>query len=378
MGKVAQRLNGIVVIDKPEGIASYDVVRRLKGLISGEKVGFLGTLDPLATGVLPLLLGEGTKLAPFLEAGRKVYEASLLLGVVTDTQDREGQVLHSVDLGAYDLSPSKIEEVIKRFRGRIMQRPPMFSALKLKGEPLYKLARRGEEAERPLREVEIYELQVTGIDLPLLGLYVECSKGTYIRTLGHDIGGELGCGASMAALRRTRSGPFALDAALPLTEVEVLLRQRRLKQHLIPLAQAMDFLPVMEVGEAAAHEISHGQVLPVERVDQGIQLGGRQKAPQVPPVAQQHPDNQFSIQKRAGHFNKNMVVGMPHSGRGLKEGEVVRVVTRKGGGLVAVAEVRQDAGGLVLKPLRVFHDAFTKRPPYGKNKDSRMIDQGGR
>jgi tRNA pseudouridine55 synthase len=374
MGGSAPRLNGIVVIDKPEGIASYDVVRRLKGLISGEKVGFLGTLDPLATGVLPLLLGEGTKLAPFLEAGRKVYEASLLLGVVTDTQDREGQVLHSVDLGAYDLSPSKIEEVIKRFRGRIMQRPPMFSALKLKGEPLYKLARRGEEAERSLREVEIYELRVTGIDPPLLGLYIECSKGTYIRTLGHDIGGELGCGASVAALRRTRSGPFSIDAALPLTEVELLLRQRKLKQHLIPLAQAMDFLPVMEVGETAALQISHGQVIPLKGVDQGAQQG----VPQVPSVAQQHPDNQFSIQKRAGHFNKNMVVGMPHSGRGLKEAQVVRVVTRKGGGLVAVAEVRQGEEGLVLKPLRVFHDAFTKRPPYGKNKDSTMVDQGGR
>lgn len=333
MGKVAQRLNGIVVIDKPEGIASYDVVRRLKGLLSGEKVGFLGTLDPLATGVLPLLLGEGTKLAPFLEAGRKVYEASLVLGVVTDTQDREGQVLHSVDPGAYDLSPSKIEEVIKRFRGKIQQRPPMFSALKHKGEPLYKLARRGEEAERPLREVEIYDLRVTGIDPPLLGLYIECSKGTYIRTLGHDIGGELGCGASVAALRRTRSGPFSIDAALPLTEVELLLRQRRLKQHLIPLAQAMGFLPVMEVGETAALQISHGQ---------GIAVTG----------------------------------SVPQEGRQVAE--VVRVVTRKGGGLVAVAEVRQEEGGLVLKPLRVFHDTFTKRPPYGKNKDSTMVDQGGR
>ncbi len=371
MGKVAQHLNGIVVIDKPEGIASYDVVRSLKGLISGEKIGFLGTLDPLATGVLPLLLGEGTKLAPFLEAGRKVYEASLLLGVVTDTQDREGQVLHSVDLGAYDLSPAKIEEVIKRFKGKIQQRPPMFSALKLKGEPLYKLARRGEEAERALREIEIYELRVTEINPPSLGLYIECSKGTYIRTLAHDIGGELGCGAHVSALRRTRSGPFSIDAALPLAEVEVLIRQRRLKQHLIPLAQAMGFLPAMEVGETAALQISHGQIIPLAGLaPQGV--------PQVPSVAQQHPDNQFSIQKRAGHFNKNMVVGMPHSGRGLKEGEVVRVVTKKEGGLVAVAEIRQDAGGLVVRPLRVFHDAFTKRPPYGKNKNSTRVDQGGR
>ena len=344
MGGSAPRLDGIVVIDKPEGIASYDVVRRLKGLISGEKVGFLGTLDPLATGVLPLLLGEGTKLAPFLETGRKVYEASLVLGVVTDTQDREGQVLHSVDLGAYDLSPSKIEEVIKRFRGKIQQRPPMFSALKHKGEPLYKLARRGEEAERPLREVEIYELRVTGIDPPLLGLYIECSKGTYIRTLGHDIGGELGCGASVAALRRTRSGPFSIDAALPLTEVELLLRQRRLKQYLIPLAQAMDFLPVMEVGETAALQISHGQGIAVRGAGRGSGEEARQGVPQ----------------------------GVPQGGR--KEAEVVRVVTRKGGGLVAVAEIRQEEEGLVIKPLRVFHDAFTKRPPYGKNKDSTMVD----
>jgi tRNA pseudouridine55 synthase len=209
----------------------------------------------------------------------------------------------------------------------------MFSALKLKGEPLYKLARRGEEAERSLREVEIYELRVTGIDPPLLGLYIECSKGTYIRTLGHDIGGELGCGASVAALRRTRSGPFSIDAALPLTEVEVLLRQRRLKQHLIPLAQAMGFLPVMEVGETAALQISHGQVIPLAGT---APQGGRQVA------------------------------------------EVVRVVTRKEGGLVAVAEMRQVEGGLVLRPLRVFHDAFTKSPPCGKNKNSTMVDQGGR
>ena len=337
MGGFVPRLNGIVVIDKPEGIASYDVVRRFKGLVSGVKVGFLGTLDPLATGVLPILLGEGTKLAPFLEVGRKIYEASLHLGVVTDTQDREGQAVQSVDLGAYDLSPSNIEEVIKRFRGRIQQRPPMYSALKHKGEPLYKLARRGEEAERALREVEIYELRVTEINSPLLRLYIECSKGTYIRTLAHDIGGELGCGAHVTALRRTRSGPFSLEDALPLAEIEVLLRQRQLKQHLLPLAQVMGFLPVMEVGETAALQISNGQVIPLKGVDQGVPQGGR------------------------------------------KEGEVVRVAARKEGGLVAVAEIRQGEGGLVLRPLRVFHDAiFTKRPPYGKNKNSTMVDQGGR
>jgi len=328
--KGSARLHGIVVIDKPEGIASYDVVRRLKGLVSGVKIGFLGTLDPLATGVLPLLLGEGTKLAPFLEAGRKVYEALLLLGVVTDTQDREGQVLQKKDLKAYDLSAKGIERVLKQFRGKIQQQPPMFSALKQKGEPLYKLARRGEEAERALRGVEIYELQVTRIDPPWLGLYIECSKGTYIRTLGHDIGKELGCGATLAELRRIRSGPFSLEAALPLDEAEKLLRQRRLKQHLIPLVQAMAFLPVVEVGETDALQISHGQAMAAEGTGQG-------------------------------------------------SGEMVRIVAKQGGGLVAIGEIQQGKEGLVIRPLRVFHDAiFTKSPLYDKDKVPTMIDQGGR
>jgi tRNA pseudouridine55 synthase len=327
-----RRLNGIVVIDKPEGIASYDVVRRLKGLLSGVKIGFLGTLDPLATGVLPLLLGEGTKLAPFLEVGRKVYEASLLLGVVTDTQDREGKVLQAVNLAAFDLSPQRIEGVIDRFRGRIMQQPPMFSALKQQGEPLYKMARRGEEVERLLREVEIYELRLTQIDPPSLDLHIECSRGTYIRTLAHDIGGELGCGAHLTALRRTRSGAFSLEDALPLAEVEVLLRQRRLKQHLIPLAQAMGFLPAIELTEADALQISHGQVIPVASTDQRTQ----------------------------------------------QEGQVVRIVAENSGGLVAVGAIQRGKEGLALRPLRVFHDAFTKSPLYDKNKNSTMVNQGGR
>ncbi|OGP81302.1 MAG: tRNA pseudouridine(55) synthase TruB [Deltaproteobacteria bacterium RBG_16_54_11] len=383
MGRVARGANGIVVVDKPAGITSYDVVRKLKGLLSGLKIGYLGTLDPLATGVLPLLLGEGTKLAPFLEAGHKVYEAVLHLGVVTDTQDREGRVLQSVEVGGYDLSPQKIEEVIGRFRGRIMQLPPMYSALKQNGEPLYKLARRGEEVERALREVEIYELRVTEIDPPYLHLYIECSKGTYIRTMAHDIGRELGCGAHLTALRRTRSGPFSLDDALTLDDIEGLLKTGKLKKRMIPLAQAMAFLPAVEVEEADALQISNGQVITLadasHRSEEDAPQGGRKEVPQVPSVAQQHPDNQFSIQKRAGHFNKNMVVGMPHSGRGLKEAQVVRGVAREGGGLVAVGAIQHGTKGLVLRPLRVFHDAvFTKRPPYGRDRVHTMVDQGGR
>jgi tRNA pseudouridine55 synthase len=357
MGVFARGANGIVVVDKPVGISSYDVVRKLKQLLSGVKIGYLGTLDPLATGVLPVLLGEGTKLAPFLEAGHKAYEAALHLGVTTDTQDKEGQVLQSVDLRGYDLSPQKIEEVIERFRGRIMQLPPMYSALKQKGEPLYRLARRGEEAERALREVEIYELQVTRIDPPSLHLYIECSKGTYIRTVAHDIGGELGCGAHVAALRRTRSGPFSIEDALSLEAIEALLKAGKLKERIIPLAQAMGFLPVVEVGEADALQISNGQVITLAgascRSGENARQGGRQEVPQ----------------------------GAQQGGRkeGRKEGEVVRVVAKKGGGLVAVGAIQPGEEGLVLRPLRVFHDAiFTKRPPYGRDTVHTMIDQGGR
>jgi tRNA pseudouridine55 synthase len=357
MERSAHSVNGIVVIDKPEGITSYDVVRRLKGLLSGVKIGFLGTLDPLATGVLPLLLGEGTKLATLLETGHKVYEATLHLGVITDTWDREGQVLQLVDLDAYNLSPRRIEDVIQRFRGRIQQLPPMYSALKHKGEPLYKLARRGEEAARSLREVEIYKLEATEIDPPSLHLHIECSKGTYIRALAHDIGRELGCGAHVVALRRTSSGPFNLEAAFPLAEVERLFRGRQLKQRVIPLAQAVGFLPLIEVGEADALQISNGQIIPVAGIDQkakqAIPQGGRKEVPQ----------------------------GVPQVGRKeeRKKGEVVRVVAREGGGLVAVGEIYLGATGLVLKPLRVFRDdVFTKRPPYGKDTMHTMVNQGGR
>ena len=333
MGGVSRGVSGIFVVDKPAGVTSYDVVRRLKRVLFGVKIGYLGTLDPFATGVLPILLGEGTKLAPFLEAGHKVYEATLHLGVITDTQDKEGEILHSVDVAGYDLSPQKVEGVIQRFRGRITQLPPMYSALKQKGEPLYRLARRGEEVERALREVEIYELLVTEIAPPYLRLYIECSKGTYIRTVAHDIGGELGCGAHLAELRRRRSGPFCIKDALSLDDIEELLNMGRLQERIIPLAQAIGFLPAIEVGEADALQIRNGQVITLEDLH---------------------------------HVSE-------------EDGQVVRVVARKGGGLVAVGGIQRQKEGFVLRPLRVFHDViFTKRPPCGRDTVNTIADQGGR
>ena len=321
MGAV-RGVSGVLIIDKPARITSYDVVRELKPFLKGIKIGYLGTLDPLATGVLPVLLGEGTKLAPFLETGTKVYEADLMLGVVTDTQDKDGKALQSVDVGDYDLSTHRIEGVVQGFRGHIFQLPPMHSALKHNGEPLYKLARRGDEVPREPREVEIHALRVIEIDPPSMSLHVECSKGTYIRTLVHDIGAQLGCGAHLTALRRTRNGPFGLEDALTLGNVTALLKAGKFTERVIPLSQVMSFLPAVAVSEKDALQIHNGQAIPVHKLPHGSEAEGRR----------------------------------------------VRVLARRGGGLVAVGEIHQEEACFVVRPLRVFHDViFTKNPPCGKD-----------
>jgi len=324
MGAV-RGVSGVLIVDKPAGITSYDVVRELKPYVRGIKIGYLGTLDPLATGVLPVLLGEGTKLAPFLETGTKVYEAALLLGVVTDTQDKEGEIVATVDIGDCDLSPQRVEDVIGGFRGTITQTPPMHSALKHKGEPLYKLARRGDEVSREPREVEIYALLVTEIDPPSMSLHIECSKGTYIRTLVHDIGAQLGCGAHLTALRRQRNGPFGLEGALTLGEVKELLKEGKITERVIPPSQVMSFLPAVSVSEKDALQIHNGQAIIMEDLPE-------------------------------------------------EEGRKVRVLARRGGGLVAVGEIHQEKACFVVRPLRVFHDViFTKNPLYGKDTEHSYI-----
>jgi tRNA pseudouridine55 synthase len=330
-------VNGVLIIDKPMGITSYDVVRELKPDMKGIKIGYLGTLDPLATGVLPLLLGEGTKLAPFLETGKKVYEATLHLGVTTDTQDKDGRILATMDIGSCDLSPQRIEEVMQGFRGTISQLPPLYSALKHNGEPLYKLARRGEAVQKAPREVEIYELHVMEIDPPVIHLYIECSTGTYIRTLGHDMGAQLGCGAHLTALRRRRNGPFDVEDALSLAEVKGLLKAGKVTERILSLSQAVSFLPPVSVSKVDAIKIHNGQAITVE-------------AP-------------------------------PHGSE--EEGGKVRVLAKKGGGLVAVGEIHQEKACLVVRPLRVFHNAlFTKATSCGRNTVHTIINtmahQGGR
>lgn len=210
-------MNGVVVIDKPAGITSFDVVARVRRALGERRVGHTGTLDPMATGVLPVCVGEATKLVPFLMGGDKEYEAEALLGVTTDTLDATGTV--TSETNAANVSRADVERVLSRFVGEVMQRPPMHSALKVGGQRLYDLARRGIEVERAPRPVRIDAVELVACALPRLGLRVRCGKGTYIRSLVADLGEALGVGAHMTALRRTRVGAFGVADAVPLDAV---------------------------------------------------------------------------------------------------------------------------------------------------------------
>ena len=209
-------MNGIVIVDKPQGWTSQDVTARLRRVYATRRIGHGGTLDPMATGVLPVFVGRATRGVEFFEHAEKTYETVLLLGRTTDTQDVTGTTLAEK---AVHLSPADIENVLPRFRGDILQVPPMYSALKVNGKKLYELARKGQEVERQPRPITVFELTNLGFDGTRLSLRVRCSKGTYIRTLCQDIGEALGCGGCMEALRRVRAGEYGIEDAVPLEQL---------------------------------------------------------------------------------------------------------------------------------------------------------------
>lgn len=215
-------INGVINIYKIKGFTSHDVVAKLRGILKQKKIGHTGTLDPDATGVLPVCLGNATKLCDMLTEKKKEYIAKVQLGVTTDTQDMTGTVLQERPVV---VSGEKVREALQSFVGNYDQIPPMYSALKVNGKKLYELAREGKEVERKARPVVIHSIEVLEMSLPQLTIKVECSKGTYIRTLCHDLGEKLGCGAAMAALERTKSGQFSLETAITLEELEKKLRE---------------------------------------------------------------------------------------------------------------------------------------------------------
>ena len=209
-------MDGIVIVDKPQGWTSQDVTAKLRGVFQTRRIGHGGTLDPMATGVLPVFVGRATRGVEFFEHAAKTYETVLRLGITTDTEDITGTVLAEQD--AF-VTGTELEAVLARFRGEIMQIPPMYSALKINGQKLCDLARKGKEVERKPRPITIHELTLLGMESDGIHLRVRCSKGTYIRTLCKDIGDALGCGGCMAALRRTAAGSYTAEEAVPLVEL---------------------------------------------------------------------------------------------------------------------------------------------------------------
>jgi len=252
-------LHGLIIINKPPGVTSHGVVKKVKKVLHVRKAGHTGTLDPFATGVLTVCINEGTKLVPFLMEEEKEYEALLQLGIETDTQDITGRVLREVK--PLNVTKRDIERTFQNFRGKVTQIPPMYSALKYKGVPLYFLARQGKEIERPERVVEIRELSILKTEFPRVAFRVVCSKGTYVRTLASDLGKSLGCGASLVNLKRTRSGKFLLQNSITLN----LLEQKPLKEirekWIISPTHALSSLPAVVIDEEISCKVHQGKII---------------------------------------------------------------------------------------------------------------------
>ena len=251
--------NGLLVIDKPEGLTSFDVVAVVRRTLKTKKAGHTGTLDPMATGVLPICLGEATRLVPFILDGDKTYEATLRLGAATDTQDRTGRIVAEAPVPS-TLTAQVVERALDRFRGEIAQAPPMFSAVRVDGKRLYELAREGKEIERAARPVVIRRLELLELSLPSLRLRVHCSKGTYVRTLAHDLGEALGCHAHLTALRRTRSAGFGIDQSVSL-DLLSRMDQAALQERILTPSQALAALPAVVVPDGLIGRVAQGQRL---------------------------------------------------------------------------------------------------------------------
>ncbi len=257
--------DGFLVVDKPEGMTSQQVVARIKRRLRCRKVGHTGTLDPLATGVLPIAVNRATRLIQFLDEGRKVYSGEIELGVESDTLDRDGTVIRRHD-GPLDFSRGEIEAVFAGYLGEIVQVPPLYSAIKHRGRPLYAYARAGIEVEIPERRVEIFSFELLACEPPRLAFRVVCSKGTYVRSLAADIGRDLGCGALIWSLRREASGPFTLEQAVTLARFEELVEAGGEPPWRSPL-EALDHLPKLTVADPQfVTMVGHGRSLPASRL----------------------------------------------------------------------------------------------------------------
>jgi tRNA pseudouridine55 synthase len=240
-------MDGFLIVDKSTGMTSYDVIKRLKRIHPFKKIGYIGTLDRNATGILPVALNEGVKLIPFLENGQKRYVARFVLGITTDTYDMEGNRTREVEPPEFDRAV--IAEALSGFTGRITQKIPVYSSKKVEGKPLYKWVRQGLAIDPPSKEVEVYDIRFIDYSHPFIDVEVACSKGTYIRVIAHDLGALLGCGAALHALKRTQHGDFAIDGAISLDRVvtrEDILEHLVALPDVLPTTKGLTIDPVLE------------------------------------------------------------------------------------------------------------------------------------
>ena len=253
-------MDGIIVIRKEKGYTSHDVVAKLRGILHMKKIGHTGTLDPDAEGVLPVALGKATKLVDLITDKEKTYEAVMRLGVVTDTQDMTGTILSQTE--QISVTEKEVKEAAESFLGEQLQIPPMYSALKVNGKKLYELAREGKTVERKPRPVHFYQIEILEINLPLVRYRVVCSKGTYIRTLCHDMGEKLGCGAAMESLVRTKVGKFELKDAITLAQAEEAVKSGAIQDKVLGIEDIRGEYPRICCKEEGDRILANGNPLP--------------------------------------------------------------------------------------------------------------------
>jgi tRNA pseudouridine55 synthase len=332
------RIDGLLILDKPGGMTSLEVVKEVKRRFHVKKAGHIGTLDPFATGVLPIVIQEGTKLVPFLEEEPKEYEAIMKLGEETTTDDLTGKVILR---GVWEhVTPELVHTALQNFLGRIRQIPPMFSALKVRGKPLYRLARKGIEVERKEREVEIFNIQIEEMNLPRIRFRVSCSKGTYIRALGKDIGKKIGCGAHLLSLRRTRSGPFTLGQAIPWESLKGISKAEDLQPWLISLKEALPGFP---------------EVIGDERLVKKLRFG-----------------REMVVRDLSSHTLPAFEKGQRLKMTSPEEGLIAILRSEIKGSDIQ----RADPELVALRPLRIFHPSHSSSPFLGRGMPALPVGRG--
>lgn len=326
--------NGIVNVYKESGFTSHDVVARLRGICKMKKIGHTGTLDPEAVGVLPVCFGSGTRLCDLLTDWDKEYIAVLRLGRTTDTQDMTGQILSECTPEQMEaLSEERVRETVLSFQGSYDQIPPMYSALKVNGKKLYELARAGKEVERSPRTVQIREIEILEMELPTVRMRIVCSKGTYIRTLCHDIGGRLGCGGVMESLIRSRVGIFGIEESLTLAQLEKLRDEGKIADVIVPPDVIFAGCRAVIVNAAGCRMVQNGNRLGAAQIARIVQPG-REAAPQT--------GGQADFTEQLEH-NTDF--------RELAEGEQVRVYDGDGK-FYGIYGCHRTEG--ILKPVKMF------------------------